>query len=299
MFKAYILTIAAIFGTSVLFAADLDARARVLKDRVNVRAGASTSKEVLFQVNSGESLEATGRQAEWIQIVVPERVSVWVYSQFVDGSTIKTDKVNLRAGANINYTRVGQLNKGDTVHVISRKEKWTEISAPPVTRAWIHESLLELLGPEHDKPDHTPDQADLPVPGTTAPTTIPEIHKPETNQVVQVEEQPQPLPLKYAKSDTGVPVKLEEMGLVPMEGQAKVETMTGKLRWTSDLLIKRPSELRLARTEAGRSVTSCYVFAERSQMESLIGRQLEIRGKVYWLRGVRYPVLVPDVVTPL
>ena len=183
--------------------------------------------------------------------------------------------------------------------MLSHKGKWTEITAPPITRAWIHESLLELVSPERDQPDTKPDVADTPQLTPPASVDSPEISQPETSQIPQLNVSTKPEPLEYARSETGVPQKLKQMGLIPIDGQGAVKTMKGKLRWTSDLLIKRPSELRLAHSEAGRSVTTCYVFAERSQMESLIGRQLEVRGKVYWLRGVRYPVLIPDVVTPL
>ncbi len=280
-------------------ATDITTRVQVTGDRVNIRAGANSNKEVMLQVNTGQELVATAIEGDWVQVVPPKTCPVWVYGEYVQDSVITANKVNIRAGSNINYTPVGRVEKGTSVIVLGTKGDWVKIQPPDTVRVWVHRSLVRVMENVASIAADHPDIADAPdassavlaAPTAKSPVPDPLVEEPVVAAV--------PVVIEYTKVKDGVPTSLTAMGLIPVKGQGDVSDYTGKLRWTSDLLIKRPSELRLVSIGPGRSVTTCYIYAERKQLEDLIGRDLHVQGRVYWLQGVRYPVLIPDAVTPL
>ena len=93
------------------------------------------------------------------------------------------------------------------------------------------------------------------------------------------------------------PPALQRMGLVPLRGQGETAVYEGVLTRGGFLLI-RPSRFRIVERGRGRVVTLCYVLGNESQLERLIGRQLAVHGREYWLQGTRHPVLVVERIVP-
>ena len=244
-------------GSLLCHAAELTAKVQVTGDRVNIRAGANSNKEVMFQVNAGQELVATAIEGDWVQVVPPKTCSVWVYGKYVQDSIITADKVNIRAGSNINYTPVGQVGKGTSITVLGTKGDWVQIEPPDTVRVWVHKSLVRVVEEVASVAGGHPDIAEAPDaalaviadPTAGGPVLTPIVEEPVVAAV--------PVVIEYTKVKDGVPASLTSMGLIPVKGQGDVSDYTGKLRWTSDLLIKRPSELRLVSIGPGRSVTTC------------------------------------------
>ncbi len=83
------------------------------------------------------------------------------------------------------------------------------------------------------------------------------------------------------------------MGLVPLVGQGRAAVYEGTLT-RGGLLLIRPSRFRIVERGRGRVVTLAYVMGNEPQLESLVGRELTIHGREYWLQGIRHPVLVAE-----
>ena len=49
---------------------------------------------------------------------------------------------------------------------------------------------------------------------------------------------------------------------------------------------------------ASRSVQICFVKGNNSQLQAFIGKRMLIRGREYWVKGVDYPVIVPEQIIP-
>ena len=93
--------------------------ARVKTDRVNLRARAEATSEVVGQVSVDERLPVQQVQEEWVQVVPPDRIDLWVHRDFVKDNASTVDRLNIRAGAGINYSVVGTLEAVSTTFGLS------------------------------------------------------------------------------------------------------------------------------------------------------------------------------------
>jgi SH3-like domain-containing protein len=121
--------------------------ADVTAEKVNVRAGLSENFEVLGQVSRGQKLIVVGKEYDWYKIELPSDFTVFVSDKYVatkDGRNgiITGDRVNVRAGLDVNRTALGQLVKGDTVEIIAHHTDWYEIAPTPKIFGWINEEYL-------------------------------------------------------------------------------------------------------------------------------------------------------------
>ncbi|MBU1692942.1 MAG: hypothetical protein KKC51_03150, partial [Verrucomicrobia bacterium] len=87
------------------------------------------------------------------------------------------------------------------------------------------------------------------------------------------------------------------LALIPFDGQGRAVQLDGVLKYAGHLL-SRPARFRLVSSEGNQLETLCYVHGNDSQLSTFLGRRLLIRGREYWVRGVQYPVVVPDQIIP-
>jgi len=97
-----------------------------------------------------------------------------------------------------------------------------------------------------------------------------------------------------ASSPPSVP---EDLKLIPLEGQGKMVQREGVLR-LAGFVFGRPSRYRLVRQEGNRIETLCYVRGNNAQLSTFTGRRLLVRGREYWVQGVRDPVVIPEQIIP-
>ncbi len=311
---------AALFMVLVLSLLVIDAgaksKAKVLADRVNLRAGPGLKWETVGQAAVDDVLLVVKIEKEWMKIVPPDDVDMWIYGDLVKQGVVQGASVNIRAGAGINYTVVGKLNKDDDVEVREAKGEWLRVAPPKGSYLWISRSLVDLDGPPKKiKPVRVPVTPLIPVKTTVIeePVKWAEPVEPKVAKPVPIEPIKQAKPVETAAvrppplpSDEPMPVKTNVSGTsdeskkTGVEGltidtsheQGRTVTYKGALKKAS-FVWRRPSKLCLVRYDEGKAATVCYVKGNPETLKPLVGRSMTVHGKEYWVKGVRYPVVVP------
>ena len=236
--------------------------------RVNLRAGAALTFEVVRQVQQGQSLIARSFEGEWVEVVPPEGSSVWVHRDFIEDGRVSATELNVRAGPGSNYSVVGSIPRGTTVESISEHGEWLKTRPFPGCTFWISKEFVELIMIPRRAP---PAEPEVPKPDPVAPVST---HQPEPPP------EPEPPPLE----------------LVPLDGQGDMAVMEGELRLT-DQLFGRPAAHRLVESKGPRRQTVCYVHGNQKQLRGYLGRRMKIEGRQYWAKDIKFPVLVPEKIT--
>jgi len=320
------ITIVGLCLSGVAQTADLT-RVKVLKNNCNLRAKALVTSEVVGQVSENDILTAKTMDKDWVEVVPPANVDLWVLGDYVkDGAINCSQKVNVRAGAGINFNIVGQLPQGEKVEVRGTHAEWVKIAPSPACSLWISRSLVSEVPLTYVEPA----KLDLakaepvsvgggsafggkpglpmapPAPaGTVVPPSKPE---PEVKQPI-----PLPPPARNAASvsrriaDGAVaPVVTTPaqdavffpppgLDLVAATGQGRWREVEGRLR-PKDFFFRAPSDFRLVKYDGSdkSSETICFVKGNHAQLEALMYRHLIVSGREYWVKRQKYPVLVPE-----
>jgi len=280
---------------------------RVVGQRVNLRAQADLKAEVVGQVADGEILEARSIGDAWVEVAPPDSVDLWVHKDFVQGGKVVATELKVRGGPGINYRVVATLPRGAEVKVRGEFTDWLKIAPPPGASLWVSRSYVEPVGasrPPAAESAAAPAGADAPA--DSAPTVAASSIPPPPP--VSPSAPPPPAPAagtmasqRVVRVQTGREpvVKPPPAGLVliPFEGQGRSVQQDGVLKHAGNLL-GRPSRFRLVNPGGNQLGTLCYVYGNNAQLETFVGRRLLIRGREYWVRGVQYPVVVPDQIIP-
>jgi hypothetical protein len=132
------------------------AAASVKGDDVNVRGQPSFVGEVLGHLQKDAALTVlekltlnhppTGEPPEWLKIVMPTNIPVWVDAEYIDAGSksVKVRRVNLRGGPGENYSVVGRLEKGAKIDELREEKGWLSIAAPTNAYAFIAAELVEI-----------------------------------------------------------------------------------------------------------------------------------------------------------
>ena len=270
--------------------------ARVLKDDVNLRARPIMTAEVVGQVATGDLLVVRVVEPEWVEVVPPTNVDVWVHSELVKDGAITSDRTKVRSGPGINYNSVGQLSKQDRVEVRGVKGEWVRIAPPPSSSLWVSRTLVEVKEPKQPEPAQPVEVAAVTeAPMAMPPPQAPLQAAPDLAAAVPeaVAQPPSPAP-EPAKPVEKIPPPPADLNLIPVQGQGQVREFAGTLRLTA-YLIRSPSDYRLVGyDEDGRSHTICYVRGNGAQLRDLLGREMKVTGHTYWVTGKEHPVVKID-----
>lgn len=287
-------------------------KVRVVGQRVNLRARADLNAEVVGQVADGDMLEVLSLHDAWVEVVPPDSVDFWVHKDFVQGNQVMAAKLQVRAGPGINYSVVGNLQRGASVSPRGEFTEWLKIAPPPGTSLWISRTYVESVLPEKPKPPpETPvTVAERKETAPVRPSAAPKPPEPEKAKPPPRALPPAVAPAVSRQVLVQPPQELEfkppppGLALIPLDGQGRAVQREGVLKYTGHLL-NRPSRFRLAKEVAGPSGlarepmdTLCYVYGNEAQLRGFLGRRLLIRGREYWVRGARYPVVVPEQIIP-
>jgi hypothetical protein len=273
-----------------------ETKVKVVGQRVNLRAKADLQAEVVGQIADGEFLNARSFQDDWVEVAPPDTVELWVHREFVKDNQVMAPKLYVRGGPGINYTVVGTLLRGDTITPKGDFGEWIKIVPPAVCSLWVNRSYVQVLQPEKSRP--VPAQRPAADPSVKAGGQVvegaaeaPDIYTPPVVAVAPKTPVAQPVQQQAA---TNAP---SDLALIPLAGQGRAVQRDGILR-LSGLVWGRPSRFRLVRYEGSRIEMICYVRGNSSQMNALLGQRLLIRGREYWVQGVKYPVVMPDEIIP-
>jgi hypothetical protein len=163
----------------------LAVRVRVTADRVNLRAAALETAEVVGQVSTGDELEALSDVGEaWVQVVPPSSVDLWVFAELVHDKAVIVSKAQIRAGAGLNFNVVGSLRRGAPVTERGRLGDWLKIAPPDGTSLWVSREFIEPLAVAETPasvpaavpvPDAVPVPTSVPVAEVAAATPVPSV----------------------------------------------------------------------------------------------------------------------------
>ena len=116
---------------------------------MNVRAGANANFEILAKLKQSDEIVVLGQNFAWYKIQLPAGIGVFIRADYVKElpghiGEIIGSKVNVRAKADSNSSVLGQLSKGDYVHLVKQFGDWWITEPPAHSFAWIHADLVTL-----------------------------------------------------------------------------------------------------------------------------------------------------------
>ncbi|NCD21942.1 MAG: SH3 domain-containing protein [Spartobacteria bacterium] len=297
---------------------------RVTADRVNLRAKALLTAEVVAQAAYDERLTAYEIGDEWVEVAAPAAADLWVAKTYVQApaNTIGANRVNVRAGPGINYNVVATLELGATVEPRGEEiQEWLKIAPPASTRLWISREYVEMLSETASKGSAGEKTAEIaPEKAKKAEKEAKKAEKASKKAKKRAaaarEEPTEPVvaPLPPIEPPTpivapSVPEKdavvreipvppPADLKLIPLEGQGRWVEVTGELR-AAPLINEAPTRYRVVRWLDNRWQILCHVYGEASKFRSLQGQTVLVKGRQYWIQGAAAPVLVPEQVQEL
>ena len=113
---------------------------------VNLRTGPSTNHHAFTRLTKEVSVIAMGGSGDWVEIVIPSDIPIWIHGDFVesmdsDKLQVRGKSVRLRAQSNTKYTPLGMTEQGQVLRSTGKRSddgKWVQIFAPLNARGWIH-----------------------------------------------------------------------------------------------------------------------------------------------------------------
>jgi hypothetical protein len=243
---------------------------RTVADKVNLRVRPESGTEVVAQAGDGQTLVAIRVEGDWFGVLAPTNAGVWLKSQFVKDGVVTGDKIKLRSGPGISYRDVGLLRKGVSVTVRETRGEWLGIAPPADLILWVNRSLVQPVP--------------VPIPEASFMASAP---RTEGQQDVSA----------AAVLTRELPAGLTQDHLAPVLGQGALVERAGTVERVP-LAFFRGVNYRLVDVRDGAKVTVCFLEGNDSQMPSLVGRRLHVKGREYWLKNQRYALVYPELITP-
>ena len=137
-----VLTILSFFYWEVALAAE---RYAVGGEIANIRAGAGTDYEVLFQAEKYYPIKILKKEGNWYEIEDYEGDVGWIHQSLVSKTetVITTEPIcNVRSGPSTKNPIVFRTERGVPFKVIERKGNWINVEHSDGHKGWIHKSLI-------------------------------------------------------------------------------------------------------------------------------------------------------------
>jgi len=299
-------------------AATARTKLRVTGDRVNLRALADSTSEIVGQVSTGDILYTEAPDGEWLAVAPPPDTDVWVYRELVVDGVVAVSKLRVRSGPGISYRPVGRVSKGDRVEERGRQGDWLKIAPPPDCAVYIHRDFVEradapapaVKKPPAPKPAPPPDPVTRAAPAVTEPPQpvrppparpTPRPARPPKWAEQRRRSPPSPpaavAPAPARRAPLRRPDAIHPDRLVDARIQGVDAAVDGVLR-RAVFVWRRPSRYRLVNYDAaGRAVTKYYVVGRDAELAAALDRRVRIEGETYWVQGARHPVLLAEDLT--
>lgn len=265
-----------IFGLFVVCAALAGAedagKVTVIGDRVSLRAAPNITAVLLDRAMSGDELVLKNNEnPDWVGVVPPESVDLWLSSAYVENGKVVPNKLNVRSGPSFNHGVVGVLLKGTEVTVRREITDWVQIAPTAATTVWISRKYVDVDLPEPELIYISGHEAAVmveesgPAVAVVAEPSVEEVLKAATSNAPEI-------PAQLVK-DTS-------------KEQGRVGSFSGLLLPTNTDLY-RLVDLKV------KSITVCYVMGNADQMQAFAQLPLELAGNIHWARGLTLPIIVP------
>jgi SH3-like domain-containing protein len=258
----------------------------VKKNRVNVRAQALPTSEVITQLKKGETVvvleEITARKpkrgepAKWAKIQLPPNTPVWVYAPYIEttNNTVNIKRLNLRAGPGERFSVIGRLERGTPVKQIRTTDNWMEIEAPPNAYAFVAAEMLEKSA----APAPTELAANTPNVAPNQPPPTVETVKPDTAPAVATE--PVPAPTQAAQPPAQPPVLAPApAATTTVEAAAPKRVVSREGLVVVSRSIQAPTSYALEHRESRRIVNYLHSESEDINLKRFAGRKVIVTGE--------------------
>lgn len=133
-------------GLAVLWtamtSAQADTRMKVVASSTPIYAQANAGAQRVGAATAGEILFVTRTEGDWAAISAPDRLSLWLNKDFIDGNRVVAKSIQVRSGPGIEYSVVGTLERGALVMPRGEDGEWRKIAAPSSATLWVKKSDL-------------------------------------------------------------------------------------------------------------------------------------------------------------
>ena len=136
---------------------------KINKDGINVRVDSTTSSPILGTLRRDDTVTLTGKKYSWYKIILPQNFSGFVASEYLEitkgkKGTVKANSLNIRHAPSLEAFVIGRIPKGETVHIKTTDNEWTDINCYPYAYGWVHKKFIEDITPGEIKTVHPPQQ---------------------------------------------------------------------------------------------------------------------------------------------
>ena len=140
-----------------------------------IRARPDASSPVLATANPGEIFFADHAEGAWTAVAPPDRVALWIHSDFVEGTRVVAKTVQLRTAPSLSSDVAGSLSRGATILQRGKQGDWLQIAPPSSSHVYIETSSLspvaERTEPVREIPE-TPGYIPEPTPVAPPPPVV-------------------------------------------------------------------------------------------------------------------------------
>ncbi|OGX05428.1 MAG: hypothetical protein A2Z88_05920 [Omnitrophica WOR_2 bacterium GWA2_47_8] len=124
---------------------------------VNVRAGQNENFESVMRLQTGDKVVVVGKEFAWYKIKLPPGASAYVHSKYLkmlskEVGEITGHRVNVRAGAGVNASSLGQLVRSTKVYVQAQKEDWLKVEPVEGLYGWVTDGMVDFISKDIPAP---------------------------------------------------------------------------------------------------------------------------------------------------
>jgi len=242
-------------------------RVKVTGDNVSIRPVPSTDCKVLDRAMFGQEFLYIDQTNDWVAVQAPSNLNFWVFGEYVENSVVLPKKLNVRAGPSQNYRVVTILLREEELDVRGEFNGWLKIAPPKGSRVWISADYTELI--ERPKPKVIAE-----------PEVEPEPEEQREPVVAEVNEE----------SNAETPAFL--MTWDKTRKQGRYDEYPGIIRRAT------PGLYKLVLKAETFEETICLIKGDPKQMEEYLNYPVLLKGKIYWVKDVDVPVMIPDYIIP-
>ena len=313
------LTLSPLICAAVVFSTAMDIwseKVRITGNNVSVRSEPKSIAEILKQVNAGDEFESVPPDdGLWVRIVPPEDVSFWINNKLLEDSVVNVVKAQIRSGAGLNYSVVGQVERGTEVVERDRLGDWVKIAPPEGCYVWISKRYVEVVPPPAPEPDPEPEVEPMAESSSESEACsslevaadvqeVETLSESSSDDVDNEDIVGPPLPpsgrtaftpdgRRRTSADRLTPDGINRDKLTSGAEQGKLGRYTGQLVRTGATSTS-PSRYRLVARERGTQYTVCFVLGKNDQLDKLLDRQMTVEGPVYWFRYNQDPAVLAE-----
>ena len=117
----------------------------VSAEKVNLRAGPSAKKPILWEYGKGFPLRVLATKGNWYKVTDFEKDVGWVYRKLVDRTPhmiVKKKRVNIRSGPGSKYKLIGKANYGVVFKTLEQRRGWAKVRHENGLTGWVRRDLV-------------------------------------------------------------------------------------------------------------------------------------------------------------